>query len=216
MSFDMSKTVAPKSDQINADDLIAGAITIKVEKVTGNDNAEQPVNIGFVGDNGKPFRPCKSMRRVLIAVWGADASKYIGRSMTLFCDQEVAFGGMKVGGIRISHVSDIEREMTIALTATRAKKKPYTVKPLGVTKKDPTPEEKKAAAEKKTAAIIASIGSTKSADELDALLKKEASPIEKLKAGYSSLAEDITAAISKQLASFTAANTVSDDEELPI
>jgi hypothetical protein len=30
--------------------------------------------------------------------------------MTLYCDPEVQFGGMKVGGIRISHMSDIDGE----------------------------------------------------------------------------------------------------------
>ena len=129
--MDMSKTVAPKSDQINADDMIGGPITITVTRVTGNEgNAEQPVNIWFAGDNGKPYRPCKSMRRVLLAVWGPDASIYEGRSMTLYRDPSVRFGGMEVGGIRISHMTDIERPVVLALTASKAKRAPYTVKPL--------------------------------------------------------------------------------------
>jgi hypothetical protein len=128
---DLSATVAPKSDQINADDLIAGPRTIRVTRVTGNEgNPEQPVNIFFEGDMGKPYRPCKSMRRVLIAVWGADGNAYAGRSMTLYRDPAVTFGGMQVGGIRISHMSGIDKPMTMALTASKANRKPYTVKPL--------------------------------------------------------------------------------------
>lgn len=136
----MTATIAPKSDQINADDLIAGPRTITVTRVTGNEgNAEQPVNVFFEGDGGKPFRPCKSMRRVMVKVWGADASKYAGKSMTIFRDPKVKWGGMEVGGIRISHMSGIDAPMQMALTETRAKRTPYTVKPLADA---PTPEPK--------------------------------------------------------------------------
>lgn len=125
------RTVAPKSDQLNADDLIGGVTkTIKVTKVTLAGEVDQPVSIHFEGDNGKPYKPCKSMRRVLIHVWGDDGSAYVGRSMTLYCDPEVKFGGAKVGGIRISHMSNISEPVTMALTATKAQRKPYTVKPL--------------------------------------------------------------------------------------
>lgn len=128
---DMSQTIAPKSDQLNADDLIGGPRTITITRVTGNEgNAEQPVNIFFEGDNGKPFRPCKSMRRVMVKIWGKDASKYAGQSMTLFRDPKVQWGGMEVGGIRISHMTGLEKKEVMALTASNRARKPYTVNPL--------------------------------------------------------------------------------------
>lgn len=127
---DMSQTIAPKSDQINADDLIGGPRTITIARVTGNEgNAEQPVNVYFEGHD-LPFRPCKSMRRVMVAVWGADASKYVGKSMTIFRDPKVKWGGMEVGGIRISHMSGLDAPKQMALTETRAKRTPYKVLPL--------------------------------------------------------------------------------------
>lgn len=129
--MDMSKTIAPKSDQINADDLISGPRTITITRVSGNEgNADQPVNVFFESDGGKPFRPCKQMRRVMVAIWGADAAQYVGRSMTLYRDPAVQFGGMQVGGIRISAMSGIDKPQTMALTVTRASRKPYTVQPL--------------------------------------------------------------------------------------
>ena len=128
--MDMTPTIVPKSDQKNADDLLAGPITIKITNVTIRPGTEQPISVFFDGDEGKPWKPCKSMARVLVAAWGADASKYKGRSVTLFCDPKVKWGGMEVGGIRISHMSDIESSMTMALTVTRANKKPFTVKPI--------------------------------------------------------------------------------------
>lgn len=127
---DLSLTIAPKSDQLNADDLIAGPRTIRITRVSGRETAEQPIAINFEGDGGKPYLPCKSMRRVLVQVWGKDGTQYPGRALTLYRDAEVQFGGLKVGGIRISHMSDIREPVTMALTATRAAKKPFTVKPL--------------------------------------------------------------------------------------
>lgn len=138
-SVDMTMFITPKSDQLNADDLIGGPRTITVTKVYANQgSAEQPVSISFDGDNGKPYKPCKSMRRVLVHIWGSDARNYVGRSMTLYCDPSVQFGGMKVGGIRISHMSHIDKEQTMALTATRAKRAPYTVHPLKAEPSAPT------------------------------------------------------------------------------
>lgn len=127
---DMTATIAPKSDQMNADDLIAGPRTITVTRVTVNPGAEQPVDVFFEGDGGKPFRPGKSMRRVLVAVWGPDPSAYAGRSMTLFRDPEVTWGGMAVGGIRISHMSHMDGPVVLALTATKKARKPFRVEPL--------------------------------------------------------------------------------------
>lgn len=127
---DMLKTIEPRSDQMNADDLIGGPRTVTITAVRATDAADQPIAVSFAGDENKPFKPCKSMRRVMVHVWGADAKLYIGRSMTLYCDPGVQFGGMKVGGIRISHMSHMDKPQTMALTATRAKRAPFTVHPL--------------------------------------------------------------------------------------
>lgn len=127
---DMRPTIIPKSDQLNADDLIGQTRTIKVTKVLLCGEAEQPIAINFEGDTGKPYKPCKGMRRVLVNAWGPDGNKYAGRSMTLYRDEKVKFGGLEVGGIRISHMSDIDKDVTMALTASKANRKPYTVHPL--------------------------------------------------------------------------------------
>lgn len=127
---DMAQVIIPKSDQLNADDLIAGPMTIKVTAVTIRGGQEQPISISFEGDNGKPYKACKSMCRVLVTAWGADSSKYAGRSLTLYRDPAVKWGGMDVGGIRISHMSDIEVPLTMALTVTRGSRKPFVVRPL--------------------------------------------------------------------------------------
>lgn len=123
----LKDTIAPKSDRINADDFLAGAETVTVTAVKRGD-ADTPVAIHLEGK--KPYYPCKSMRRVLIACWGDDGRAWVGRQMTLFCDPEVVFGGVKVGGIRISHLSHLESDITISLTKTRGKKAPFVVRRL--------------------------------------------------------------------------------------
>ena len=127
---DMRAVIVPKSDQINADDLLAGPITITITEVTIRPGTEQPVSVHFEGDNGKPFKPCKSMCRAMVHCWGADANQYAGRSMTLYCDPKIKWGGMAVGGIRISHMSHLNSAVTMALTETKGKKQPFVVQPL--------------------------------------------------------------------------------------
>lgn len=145
--MDLSHTIVPKSDQLNADDLIAGNITITVTDIKASDSPDQPVTINYENDNGRPYKPCKSMRRVLIQAWGPNGKQWIGKSMTLFRDENVKFGGQAVGGIRISHLSDIDRDMNFMLTVTRARRAAYSVKKLVVDKvaNETPPKEKKSA-----------------------------------------------------------------------
>lgn len=126
-SMDFSDTIAPKSDQMNADDLLTGPITITVADISRGSH-DQPVVLHIEGR--QPYKPCKSMRRVLVAVWGEDGYAWVGRSMRLYRDPDVKYGGVKMGGIRISHMSHIDSEVVLPLTITRGKRSPFTVKPL--------------------------------------------------------------------------------------
>ena len=120
-------TIIPKSDQLNYDDLIAGPITVRITAVKRG-TAEQPVSIEIEGH--QPYKPCKGMRRVLIAAWGEKGSAWVGRSMTLFGEPSVKYGGVAVGGIQVSHLSDIHAAVTIKLTVSRGKRVDFTVQPL--------------------------------------------------------------------------------------
>lgn len=142
---DMTSVIIPKSDQYNAEDFLAGPRTFCIEAISINPGNEQPVAIKLQGES-RVWRPCKSMSRCLVSAWGANASAYIGRSVTLYCDPSVKWGGLAVGGIRISHLTHIEREMVMALTETKGKRKPFTVKPLVIQK----PVEPKPTAPKQT------------------------------------------------------------------
>jgi len=127
--MDLTASIAPRSDQLNADDLISGPVTVTVQEVVAG-TPEQPVDVRLVEFPGRAYRPSKSMRRVMVSAWGAEASTYAGHRITLFRNPEITFGRDKVGGIEISHLSHIDKPLTVALTATRGKRKNFTVTPL--------------------------------------------------------------------------------------
>lgn len=126
--LDMTESIAPKSDQMNSDDLLSGPRTFTIAEVREASSDEQPVDVVLAEfPKGRPFKPSKSMRRVMVQAWGVDASAYVGKRLTLFRDPTVKWGGQDVGGIRISAMSHIDKPMVLALTVTRGKKAAYKV-----------------------------------------------------------------------------------------
>lgn len=134
--MDISDTIIAKSDQLNAEDLIGGPITVTITGVKRTTD-EQPVAVEISGGH-KPWRPCKSMRRLLIMAWpeGAktengetryDPTCWVGRSVTLIRDPNVKWAGELVGGIRVSALSHIKAKFEVALAESKKKKKLVTV-----------------------------------------------------------------------------------------
>jgi hypothetical protein len=164
---DMTSVIVPKSDQINADDLIGGPMTITIKEVTIRSGQDQPVSVFFEGST-KAFRPCKSMCRVMVNAWGKDANRYVGKSMTLYRDPGVKWGGMDVGGIRISHMTDIERDMVMALTEKKGSRKPFIVKPLVVPTRQTAPTT--SAPDRVQAGVDALLADIAGAEDVAALL----------------------------------------------
>jgi hypothetical protein len=136
-NFDISDTLAPTSDQLDAVDLLGGPRTFTVAKVTKG-NPEQPVQI-HLAEFPRVWRPGKSMRRVLAHCWGTESSEWTGRRVTLYCDESVTFGNDVVGGTRISHLSHIDKRKSIPLLVKRGKSATFTVNPLP---NEPTPAER--------------------------------------------------------------------------
>lgn len=126
--MDISDTLAPNSDQLDAVDLLGGPQTFTITKVSkGKD--DQPVNV-HLAEFPRVWRPGKSMRRVLAACWGTDASTWTGRRVTLYCDESIKFGNDVVGGTRISHLSHIDKAKGIPLLISRGKSATFRVQPL--------------------------------------------------------------------------------------
>ena len=128
--MDLTPTIVPKSDQLNADDLMAGPRTVTIVEVRKG-TAEQPVSV-VTEEYGpeRPYKPSKSMRRVMVSAWGVEAANYAGHTMTLFRNPTIRFGKEEVGGIQISAMSHIEKPLTVALTVTRGHRSPFVVQPL--------------------------------------------------------------------------------------
>ena len=126
--MDITDSLAPTSDQLDAIELVSGPRIFTVERVSAG-NPEQPVNV-HLADFPRVWRPSKGMRRVLAACWGADASKWGGRRVELYLDPNVTFGKEKPGGTRISRLSHIDGTKRIPLLVTRGKSATFVVEPL--------------------------------------------------------------------------------------
>jgi len=126
---DLRYTIIPKSDQLNSEQLLGGPIIVTITHLSAGGGADQPLSVHYEGENGRPYKPCKTMRKVLIHAWGSNGSVWAGRSLELYNDPTIKFGGEAVGGIRISRMTDIpEKGIRVSLTATRGKKALHEIK----------------------------------------------------------------------------------------
>jgi hypothetical protein len=119
---DLRSTIIPRSDQLNSEQLLGGPMILTVTDVRAGGGEDQPVSIYYESDPARPFKPCKTMRKVLILAWGPDGTQWIGKSMELYNEPSVKFGGEVVGGIRISRLTDIQKDIKVSLTATKGRK----------------------------------------------------------------------------------------------
>jgi len=136
--MDITETIAPNSEQVNAEDLLAGPQTVTITGVERG-TKDQPVFVHLAEYPGRTFRPAKTVRRLLIAAWGAEASAYVGRQLTIYNDPTVKWAGQEIGGVRVSHMSDIDKPLEVLLSVSRGKRVSHVVHPLKAEKPtDPT------------------------------------------------------------------------------
>ncbi len=129
--MNISETIIPKSDQLNADDLINKTMVITVTDAKAGP-ADQPVHIVYEGCGERVYKPNKTMRKILACCWGPETDKWLGQSMKLEHDPDVKWGGAPVGGIVISSLTDIAASRRLSLNASRGKKKEYVIEVLSV------------------------------------------------------------------------------------
>lgn len=129
--MDITDALAPTSDQLDAVELVnPRTFTIDSGSRLGQRDGKAVAEIRLV-DFPRVWRPSKGMLDVLARCWGTNAKEWVGHSLTLYNDAEVMFGKDKVGGIRISHLSHIDKPTTVVIRASGAgRKKPWTVQPL--------------------------------------------------------------------------------------
>jgi len=117
-----------KSDQLDNIDLLSGPRDFTITGVTKGPD-DQPLNIALA-EFPRPWRPGLTMRRMLAAIWGPEASVYVGRRIRLYRDPEVSFGNDKTGGTRLSHASHLDKRVTMSLQKSKGRFAAYTVEPL--------------------------------------------------------------------------------------
>jgi len=131
--MDLTKALAPKSDQLDFADLDAsGPQVFTITDVTENGTEladQQPVNIALA-EFPRVWRPSKGMLRVLADNWGKDVTAWVGRRVELYGDPEVYFGKEKRGGTRISRLSHITGSKTTLVNPRGGRGAHWTVKPL--------------------------------------------------------------------------------------
>ena len=129
MSFDISKAIEAKSDQLNAIDYAASPGIVTITEARPGD-ADQQVWLSVAEHPGKYFKPSKTALRVIAKGWGTDANQYVGRRLELYNDPDVTWAGQKVGGIRVSAMSHIEKPFKMRLPVSRGKTQEVTVQVL--------------------------------------------------------------------------------------
>ena len=192
--YDMSTTIIAKSDQVNADDLIGGPMTIRINEVKILPS-DQPVNIYFDGSE-KAFRPCKSMCRVLVSIWGSDSKRYIGKRLRLYRDPSVTWAGVQIGGIRISHASHIDGPQTIMISEKRGKRSPVKILPLADEPIQPAKPSDKAAVWAQ--GFIDRVNACDTSESLATLISDNQKAIERLSAVSADIAETVADTLIKK------------------
>jgi hypothetical protein len=192
----VSHTIIPKSDQLNSEQLLGGAKIIKITRVSLSDSKEQPITINYEGDEGRPYKPCLTMRKVLVAKWGDNALDWIGQSLEVYNDPEVTWAGKKVGGIRISGMSGVDSNFEVSLTATRGKKSTYRINKLTVAESAPAVTDADLDEAYKQLGIAANSGT----DSLIAAWKKTSAPVRKALGACPDSLKAVAAAVDDQSA----------------
>lgn len=198
---DMTMTIIAKSDQINAADLIGNPRTVTVREVRIKAGDDQPVTIMIEGDK-KAFRPCMGVRRLFVRVWGPDASKYIGQSLTLFRDPSVTWAGKEEGGIRVSHMTGINSKIVEFMRISRTATKPYEILPLIAEVRD-LPKQRQTA-EQWASDHRAQVDDAASLEALAEVMARGAKPMAKLEAEKPDIWGEVNAAYAARRAAIAA------------
>lgn len=130
--MDITQALAPASDQIDAVELVEPrTFTIDTGSRLGKRDGKTVAEIRLV-EVDRVWRPSKGMLDVLAACWGTKADQWVGRRVTVYNDPDVMFGKEKVGGVRISHLSNIDaaRDIQIRGAGAIGRKRSWHVEPL--------------------------------------------------------------------------------------
>lgn len=131
--------IKKNTDQLNYEDFLGGVTRIvtiaKVEK--GRKEAQYDIAIE---EDDRYWRPPATILKLLKLAYGEEAANWVGKRAMLYGDPDVKMKGVKVGGIRVSHLSHLDGPLTAPLTVTRGQTAVFTIQPLVETARKSTPK----------------------------------------------------------------------------
>lgn len=126
----MKVDIKKNTDQLNYEDFLGGISRIVTITGVERGRKEAQYDIAIEGDD-RYWRPPATVLKLLVLAYGDNAEDWVGKSASLYGDPEVkAPGGKKVGGIRVSHLSHIDKPISASLSVTRGQTGMFTIDPL--------------------------------------------------------------------------------------
>lgn len=125
----MKVEIRKNTDQLNYEDFLGGVTRIVTIAKVEKGRKEAQYDIAIEGDD-RYWRPPATVLKLLKLAYGDEAADWIGKSARLYGDPDVKMKGVKVGGIRVSHLSHIDKPLHAPLTVTRGQTAVFTVDPL--------------------------------------------------------------------------------------
>lgn len=121
--------IKKNTDQLNFEDFIGG--TTRIVTIVGVEKGRKEAQYDIaIEDDDRYWRPPATVLKQLVLAHGDEAAKWVGKSAELYGDPEVKMKGVKVGGIRVSRLSDIDGPLRATLTVTRGQTAEFTIQPL--------------------------------------------------------------------------------------
>lgn len=175
---ELQQCAAAKSDQIDADNLIGGiTMDVTIKAVQRGPSNEQPLQL-VLEETDKFYRPSKTYRRALIGCFGDEPAGWIGKRLRLIRNPDTMFGGVKVGGVEVSHAS-IEAPMVFMLQAKRGKKSAVSIDVIpAIQQPVPMPTKVKEAVKPKAKGTISGDANEGNLDDVAAFPPQKADPVQ--------------------------------------
>lgn len=128
----MKVAIKKNTDQLNFEDFLGGVTMNVTIAAVEEGRKEAQYDIAIVGDD-RYWRPPATVLKQLKLAYGEEGADWVGKHATLYGDPDVKMKGVKVGGIRVSHISHISKPLTTSLTITRGQSAVFTVQPMDST-----------------------------------------------------------------------------------
>jgi hypothetical protein len=139
--LDFAESLNAKSDQLNADNLAGGPITVQITGARVARSEDQPLSLRLSGGH-MPWKPCKGMRRLLAEAAGSTSARpWVGKWIRLYRDPRVKWAGKESGGIRVSGIdaSILGSTRDFRVRDTRSSHTVYRVEPISERRNEGAP-----------------------------------------------------------------------------